>query len=63
MQELIASFASRRGLFVTGIFVITWAFLLFYPINFAAQSMQGAEGGSLILAALDLIGLEPLKIG
>lgn len=61
MQELIASFASRRGLFVTAVFVITWAFLLFYPINFAAQSMQGAEGSSLILAALDLMGLESLK--
>lgn len=60
-QELVASFASKRGLFVTSVFILTWTWLLFYPISFAAEAMKNSQGGSLIFAALSLLGLESLK--
>jgi ABC-type transport system involved in multi-copper enzyme maturation permease subunit len=60
-QELVASFASKRGLFVTGIFILIWSFLLFYPIRLSAQAMHNPEISSLMVSLLSLVGLEPLK--
>ena len=60
-QELLASFASRRGLFVTSIFIFIWVWLLFYPIRFSAEAMNNPVGNSFILSILNLLGLEPLK--
>mgnify|MGYP005989703113 FL=1 len=60
-QELAASFASKRGLFVTGIFVRIWGFLLFYPIRLSAEAMHNPDIGSLMVSLLSLVGLEPLK--
>lgn len=60
-QELAASFASKRGLFVTGIFILIWSFLLFYPIRLSAEAMHNPDIGSLMVSLLSLVGLEPLK--
>lgn len=60
-QELLSSFASKRGLFVTGVFVIIWSWLLFYPIQFSAGAMNSPDKGSLVFSVLSLLGLEPLK--
>ncbi|OUS36330.1 hypothetical protein A9R00_11620 [Oleispira antarctica] len=60
-QELLASFASKRGLFVSSIFVIIWVWLLFYPIRISAEAMNNPVGNSFILSILNLLGLEPLK--
>lgn len=60
-QELLASFASKRGLFVSSIFVIIWVWLLFYPIRISADAMNNPVGNSFILSILNLLGLEPLK--
>ena len=60
-QELLASFASKRGLFVCSIFVIIWLWLLFYPIRISADAMNNPVGNSFILSILNLLGLEPLK--
>ena len=60
-QELVASFASKRGLFVTSVFILTWTWLLFYPISFAAEAMKGSQGGSLIFSVLSVMGLETLS--
>jgi ABC-type transport system involved in multi-copper enzyme maturation permease subunit len=60
-QELLASFASKRGLFVSSLFVIIWLWLLFYPIRISAEAMNNPIGNSFILSVLNLLGLEPLK--
>lgn len=60
-QELLASFASKRGLFVTSIFVLIWVWLLFYPIRFSADAMNNPIGNSLVFSVLNLLGLEPLR--
>jgi ABC-type transport system involved in multi-copper enzyme maturation permease subunit len=60
-QELLGTFASKGGLFVTGIFILTWSWLLFYPIRFAAEAMNNPEGGSLIFVILGWLGLEALN--
>jgi ABC-type transport system involved in multi-copper enzyme maturation permease subunit len=60
-QELQASFASKRGLFVSMIFIIIWVLLLFYPIRYSAEAMHDPDTSSLMLSALSMIGLEPLK--
>lgn len=60
-QELFGSFVSKGGLFVTFFFILTWSWLLFYPIRFAAEAMSNPESGSLIFAALSWLGLEALK--
>lgn len=60
-QELLTSFASKRGLFVTAVFVIIWSWLLFYPIQFSAGAMNNPEKGSLVFSILSILGLEPLK--
>jgi ABC-type transport system involved in multi-copper enzyme maturation permease subunit len=60
-QELALSFASKRGLFVSGVFVTIWTLLLFYPIRFSADAMQNPDTSSLMLSLLSLVGLEPLK--
>lgn len=60
-QELLRSFASKGGLFVTGMFILTWSWLLFYPIRFAAEAMGNPEAGSLILVVLGWLGLEALN--
>ena len=60
-QELLASFASKRGLFVTSIFVLIWVWLLFYPIRFSADAMNNPVGNSLVFSVLNLLGLEPLR--
>jgi ABC-type transport system involved in multi-copper enzyme maturation permease subunit len=60
-QELVASFASKRGLFVISVFILTWTWLLFYPISFAAEAMKGSQGGSFVFSALSAMGLESLN--
>ena len=60
-QELLASFASKRGLFVSSIFVIIWVWLLFYPIRISAEAMSNPVENSFILGILHLLGLEPLR--
>ena len=60
-QELLASFASKRGLFVTSIFILMWTWLLFDPISFAAEAMKNSDRDSLVLTVLSLMGLESLK--
>lgn len=60
-QELLASFASKRGLFVTSIFILIWTLLLFYPIRFSAEAMHNPDMGSMMMSLLGLVGLEPLK--
>ncbi|MFQ3171096.1 MAG: ABC-type transport system involved in multi-copper enzyme maturation permease subunit [Oleispira sp.] len=60
-QELQASFASKRGLFVSIIFILIWTLLLFYPIRYAAEALHSPETNSLMLSALAMIGLDPLK--
>lgn len=60
-QELWSSFASKRGLFVTGVFIIIWSWLLFYPIQFSAEAMNNPDKGSLVFSVLSMLGLEPLK--
>lgn len=61
MQELVASFASKRGLFVTIVFILIWTLLLFYPIRFSAEAMHNPDSASMVLSLLGLVGLEPLK--
>jgi ABC-type transport system involved in multi-copper enzyme maturation permease subunit len=60
-QELLRSFASKGGLFVTGVFILTWSWLLFYPIQSAAEAMNNPESGSLIFTVLGWLGLESLN--
>ena len=60
-QELLASFASKRGFFVTSIFVLIWVWLLFYPIRFSADAMNNPVGNSLVFSVLNVLGLEPLR--
>ncbi len=60
-HELLVSFASKRGLFVTAIFILIWFLLLFYPIRFSAEAMHNPNTGSLVLSFLTVAGLEPLK--
>lgn len=60
-QELQASFASKRGLFVSIVFVLIWTLLLFYPIRFSAEALHSPDTSSLMLSALSVVGLEPLK--
>lgn len=60
-QELKVSFASKRGLFVSAVFIFIWTLLLFYPIRLAAEAMQNPDTSSLVLSLLTLVGLEPLK--
>lgn len=60
-QELQASFASKRGLFVSIIFIVVWVLLLVYPIRYSAEAMHSPDTSSLILSGLSMIGLEPLK--
>jgi ABC-type transport system involved in multi-copper enzyme maturation permease subunit len=60
-QELLTSFASKRGLFVSSIFVIIWVWLLFYPIRISVDAINNPVGNSFILSILNLLGLEPLK--
>lgn len=61
MQELVASFASKRGLFVTIVFILIWTLLLFYPIRFSAEAMHNPDSASMMLSLMGLAGLEPLK--
>lgn len=60
-QELLASFASKRGFFVSSVFVMVWIWLLFYPIRISAEAINNPVGNSAILGGLNLLGLEPLK--
>jgi len=60
-QELHASFASKRGLFVSIIFIVVWILLLVYPIRYSAEAMHSPDTSSLILSGLSMVGLEPLK--
>jgi ABC-type transport system involved in multi-copper enzyme maturation permease subunit len=60
-QELQASFASKRGLFVSITFILIWTLLLFYPIRYSAEALHNPDTSSLMLSALGMIGLEPLK--
>lgn len=57
----MASFASKRGLFILGVFIITWALLLFYPISFAAEALKNSDSGVFVLSLLNLLGLASLK--
>lgn len=60
-QELHTSFASKRGLFVSITFIVIWTLLLFYPIRYSAEALHNPETSSLMLSALSMVGLEPLK--
>jgi ABC-type transport system involved in multi-copper enzyme maturation permease subunit len=60
-QELQACFASKRGLVVSIVFILIWTLLLFYPIRYAAEALHNPETNSLMLSALALLGLDPLK--
>jgi Cu-processing system permease protein len=60
-QELQASFASKRGLFVSMTFIVIWTLLLFYPIRFSVEALQNPDTHSIMLNALSVIGLERLK--
>lgn len=60
-QELQASFASKRGLFVTGVFVVVWSWLLFYPIRIAAEAITNPENSSLSFTVLGWLGLETIN--
>jgi Cu-processing system permease protein len=60
-QELVASFARKRGIFVSAVFIIVWSWLLFYPIRFSAEAMNNSDNGSLVFTVLSILGLEPLK--
>ena len=60
-QELQASFASKRGLFVSMTFIVIWTLLLFYPIRFSVEALQSPDTHSIMLSALSVIGLERLK--
>jgi ABC-type transport system involved in multi-copper enzyme maturation permease subunit len=60
-QELQVSFASKRGLFVSAVFIIIWTLLLFFPIRFSAEAMHNPDTSSMMLSLLGLAGLEPLK--
>ena len=59
-QELLGSFASKGGVFISGVFILTWIWLLFSPIQFAAEAMSNPDQGSLMVAALGWLGLESL---
>ncbi len=61
MQELVASFTGKRGLFVTVVFILIWTLLLFYPIRFSAEAMHNPDSASMMMSLLGLVGLEPLK--
>jgi ABC-type transport system involved in multi-copper enzyme maturation permease subunit len=43
------------------IFIIIWTLLLFYPIRYSAEAMHNPDTSSLMLSALSMMGLEPLK--
>jgi ABC-type transport system involved in multi-copper enzyme maturation permease subunit len=60
-QELQASFASKRGLFVSLIFIVVWTLLLVYPIRYSAEAIHSPDSSSLILSGLSMVGLETLK--
>jgi ABC-type transport system involved in multi-copper enzyme maturation permease subunit len=60
-QELHASFASKRGVFVSIVFILIWTLLLFYPIRYSAEALHNPATSSLMLSGLSMIGLEPLK--
>ncbi|HCM05112.1 MAG TPA: hypothetical protein DIC30_03780 [Oceanospirillales bacterium] len=60
-QELLGSFASKGGLFVSGVFILIWSWLLFYPIQFAAEAIGNSEGSSFVLVILRWLGLEALN--
>lgn len=60
-QELQASFASKRGLFVSFIFIIIWTLLLFFPIRYSAEAMHDPDISSYFLSALSMLGLERLQ--
>mgnify|MGYP000243955926 CR=1 FL=1 len=60
-QELQTSFASKRGLFVSIVFIAIWTLLLFYPIQFSAEAMHSPDNASLMISLLSVVGLEPLK--
>jgi ABC-type transport system involved in multi-copper enzyme maturation permease subunit len=60
-QELHASFASKRGVFVSIVFILIWTLLLFYPIRYSAEALHNPDTSSLMLSGLSMIGLEPLK--
>jgi len=60
-QELKTSFASKRGLFVSLVFVSIWTLLLFYPIQFSAEAMHSPDNASLMISLLSIVGLDPLQ--
>lgn len=60
-QELQSCFASKRGLFISIVFIAIWTLLLFYPIRFSAEAMHDPDTGSMMLSVLSMMGLDPLK--
>lgn len=60
-QELLKSFASPRGLFVTAVFTVIWTLLLFYPIRISAEAMTSPDSASLFMVVLGFLGLETLQ--
>lgn len=60
-QELLKSFATSRGLFVTAVFVIIWTLLLVYPIRISAEAMTSPDNASLFMVVLYFLGLETLQ--
>lgn len=60
-QELLKSFASTRGLFVTAVFTVIWILLLFYPIRISAEAMTSPDSASLFMVVLSFLGLETLQ--
>lgn len=60
-QEVKASFASKRGVFIASVYSVLWVLLLVYPIQFAADSLHNPNTSSLSSAILSFMGLESLK--
>lgn len=60
-QELVASFTSIRGLFVTAVFILIWILLLFYPIRISAEAMVNPDTANWFVGILSLLGLDPLQ--
>lgn len=60
-QELLKSFASPRGLFVSGVFIVIWGLLLVYPIRISAAAMTSPDSASLFMVVLHFLGLETLQ--
>ena len=61
LQELQQTFASKRGLITTGVFLAVWVLILLYPVRYAAYAMVNPDIKPFFLSALEFFGLRTLS--